>query len=317
MTEATGQSAGTGDPRQSTRLPVRAMLMLAGITLVWGTTYPAMKIAASEIPVFTFRGTIAVGAALIMFVLARLAGQSLRIPRGNRMGLVVAALFNTTGGHLLVAAATLFISAGQTALIMYTMPIWAFLIGIPILGERPTRKLLIGLLLGVSGIAVIAWQYDGDSWLSPGVLLVLGGAIAWGCGTVANKHIAWRMPMFVMTAWQFFIGGIPLCLVALLEIDAWHAVSTSALLAAAYIMGLPMIFGFWAFFRIIQMVPASVASLSVLAVPGVALLLGPLLVDEPITAIDLIAFALIAGALLTVLPLPNLRWMGLSRRGNR
>ena len=120
-----------------------------------------------------------------------------------------------------------------------------------------------------------------------------------------------------MTGWQFMIGGVPLCLLALFELDDLGPVSMKAVGAAVFVMVLPLIYGYWAFFRIIDMVPANVASLSVVAVPGVALLLGPLLVDEPITAIDFVAFALIAGALVTVLPLPSLQWLSLSRRGNR
>ena len=82
-------------------------------------------------PVLTFRGAIAVGAGLALLAVARFAGHSLRVPAGNRRGVILAGLYNVFGGHVMATLSTQLISSGQTALIMYTMPIWTFLIGIP------------------------------------------------------------------------------------------------------------------------------------------------------------------------------------------
>lgn len=317
MAEEANQPPQAESNPQLSRLPLKAVLLLVGVTLVWGATYPVMKIAAAEIPILTFRGLIAIGAGIVMLTAARLAGHSLHIPRDNRKGLMIASLYNTFGGHVMATVSTQLISAGQTALIMYTMPIWAFLIGIPLLGERPSRTLWLGLGFGILGIALIAAQDTSTTWISPGILIALVGAMAWAVGTVTNKSVDWKMPMSVMTGWQFMIGGVPLCLFAVFELDELGPVSIEAIGAALFVMILPLLFGYWAFFRIIEMVPANVASLSIVMVPGVSLLLGPLLVDEPITVVDLVAFALIAGALLTVLPLPGLRWIGRTRRGDR
>lgn len=316
MADETNQLPETESNQPLTRLPFKAVLLLVGVTLVWGAVYPVMKIAAAEIPILTFRGLIAIGAGIVMLTAARLAGHPLRIPRENRKGLFISSLYNTFGGHVLATISTQLISAGQTALIMYTMPIWTFLIGIFVLGERPSRTLWLGLALGIMGIGLIATQNTSASWLSPGILIALVGAISWAAGTVTTKSVNWMMPMSVMTGWQFMIGGVPLCFLAVFELDELSPVSIEAICAAVFVMVLPLLFGYWAFFRIIEMVPASVASLSIVAVPGVSLLLGPLLVDEPITIIDFFAFALIGGALLTVLPLPRLRQSGSPRRVN-
>jgi drug/metabolite transporter (DMT)-like permease len=289
--------------------------MLAGVTLGWGATDPIRKIAALEIPVFTFRGTIAIGAGVVMFVLARVAGHSLAIPPGNRVGLLVASLLNTGLTHCLATFGTLYISAGQTATILYTMPVWAFLIGIPVLGERPRPAHWLGLALGISGIALIGAQHADERLLSPGVLVALAGAISWAGGTIANKRVKWRMPMFVMTGWQFVIGGLPLLAIAVvLETDRIAPVSAEAFGAALFVMLLPLIFGYWAFFRIVDMVPANVAALSVVAVPGVSFALGRVLLDETVSTTDMVAFALIVGALATVLPKPARRRNGTGAR---
>lgn len=307
MAEHADQQTTSGPEGPLTRLPVSAVLILLGLTLVWGSTYPAMKIAGSEIPLFTFRGSIATCAGAIMLLMAKLGGHSLAVPAENRKGLLIACFLNTAGIHVFTTLGTLHISAGQTALIVYTMPLWAFLIAIPVLRERPARAHWLGLLLGLSGIGVIAAQHTGTTWIAPGILAALCAAIAWAGGTIANKQIDWKMPLMTMAAWQLFLGGLGMAILALFELDTLEPVSMRAVAAATYMIFLPLIYGYWAFFRITQMAPASVASLSVVAVPGVSLALGPFLVGEPITTQDMIAFALIAGALLTVLPLPRLR----------
>ena len=229
MVDGTGRAPTTDTGPQPTRLPWSAVLLLIVLTLVWGGTFPAMKIAASEIPVLTFRGGIAVGAGLTLLAVARFAGLSLRVPAGNRRGLIIAGVYNVFGAHVLATLSTQVISSGQTALIMYTMPIWTFLISIFVLGERPPRALWIGLALGISGITLIGVQHTDDSWIASGILLALVGASAWACGTVVNKSVTWRMPLSVMTGWQFLIGGVPTCLFALLELDQLAPVSTKAL----------------------------------------------------------------------------------------
>ena len=263
-----------------------------------------MKIAALEMPLFTFRGWSAVVPGLILLVMARLSGDRLSVPIESRLPLAVAAFCTVTITHLLTTVSTLYMASGQTSIMLYTMPVWAFLIGIPVLGERPTWGHWVGVLLGLGGV-ILLWLQTAGGGVSLGVLIGVIASISWAAGTIAAKRAVGGMAPIVLTGWIFTIGGVPLCLVGLGEIDQFRPVSAAAAWSAVFVaMGTNFI-GFLAFYHIVRLVPATVASLSVLAVPGVAFASGFLLLDEAMTVTDVVAFGLIAAALTTVLPKPS------------
>ena len=64
-------------PDRNSRL---GLLLLAGLTLFWGANWPAMKIALADFPVWTFRAICLVFGGLGLLLIARLSGQTLRLP---------------------------------------------------------------------------------------------------------------------------------------------------------------------------------------------------------------------------------------------
>ncbi len=306
MTGATSSSAAAARHSAPTRLSARALVLLAFIVLLWGASYPTMKAAALEIPVLTFRGWAAVAPGLVLLAFARASGHPLRVPRAHRLGVVLTGFFTVTLTHALTNFSTLHIAAGQTSIMIYTMPLWAFIIGIPALGERPTRGHWAGLALGTGGMALL-WLQTAGGGISPGVLIGLAAAVSWACGTIAAKSVSGHVPPLVLTGWMFVTGGIPLCLMGLAEIGRIGPVSPVALLSALFVAFGCNLVGFLGFFVLIRQVPAIVASLSVVAVPGVAFAGGLIMLGEAMTALDALAFALLAGALVTVLPRPAMK----------
>jgi drug/metabolite transporter (DMT)-like permease len=298
--------ATEAEPSAPSRLPASALLLLVLVIVMWGASYPTMKAAALEIPLVTFRGWSALIPALIMLALARAMGHTLRVPRACWLELALTGICTVTFTHTLTTMSTLYIASGQTSLMLYTMPIWVAIISIPVLGERPTRAHWLGVSLGVGGI-VLLWSQTADGGFSIGVFLGLISAITWSIGTIAAKSVSGRLPSMVMTGWSFLIGALPLCLYGLTEIDQLGPVSPRALWSAVFLTFGANFLGFLAFFHIIRLVPAVVASLSILAVPGVSFAVGVFLVDEVMTLTDVVAFVLIAGALTTVLPKPSLK----------
>ena len=302
MTGSTSSAVAARQPAP-TRLSARALVLLVFVVLLWGASYPTMKAAALEIPILTFRGWAAVAPGLVLLALARAGGHPLHVPRPHRPSVILTGFFTVTLTHTLTNFSTLHIAAGQTSIMLYTMPLWAFIIGIPVLGERPTHGHWAGLALGTGGMTLL-WLQTAGGGISPGVLIGLAGAVSWACGTIAAKSASGHVSPLVLTGWMFVIGGIPLCLMGLAEIDRIGPVSPIALLSALFVVFGCNLVGFLGFFVLIKQVPAIVASLSVLAVPGVAFAGGLVMLGEAMTVLDALAFALLAGALITVLPRP-------------
>ena len=73
-------------------LPLRAVLMLGVLSLVWGTVWPLIPVVVGSISVWTFRAVTMLSSALLLLWLARLRGQSIRVPREYWGRLVASAL---------------------------------------------------------------------------------------------------------------------------------------------------------------------------------------------------------------------------------
>ena len=125
-------------------LPARSLLLLIFIVLMWGASYPAMKTAALEIPIFLFRGWTAVLPALLMLIIAAIMKQPLSIPKGCWSGIILTGVCTVTFTHTMTTFSTLFMPSGRTSILLYTMPIWAAVIAIPVLGERPHKGQWLG-----------------------------------------------------------------------------------------------------------------------------------------------------------------------------
>ena len=288
------------------RLPARALLMLAVMTLVWGGAWPIMKIGLNEIPIFSYRTAAVLLSATTAFALAKARGASLRVPREVRLPLITAGLLFQGALAYFTSVALTLISSGHAVIIGYTMPLWVVLLGIPFLGERPTALRWVGLALGMGGVALLAsrgMELFADAPL--GVAAQLAGAIAWAVAVIITKKVRWRMPMDVVLGWQCLFGGIPLAILAIPELPTLQPVSWMAISAVFYLGICARGLGNCVWFRIIDMVPAGVAGISSLAVPTVGLIFGAVLLNEVIGAIEITALLLVLGALMTVVTLPS------------
>lgn len=282
----------------------QGLLLAALLSLAWGLFWPVMKMALGGLPLFTFRIFTAWAGAAGLFLLARMAGQSLAVPPGRFAALLIASFFNVTAWFYLSALGVMLMPAGRASLLAYTMPLWAFLLSLLWLGERASLRRLVGLALGLGGIAVLAGEdllVFGQAPL--GALTMLGAAITYGVGTVYQKRIAWEMPVLSLAGWQLFIGGAPLAVAA--AFDDWGQLLQApalALVAAAYVVLIGVIFGMYAWFKIIALLPIGLSSIATLFVPVIGVGSSALLLGEPFGLAEVTAAVLIVGALASTLP---------------
>ena len=281
----------------------RAIVLVILLTLIWGLFWPIMKVALAEIPIFSYRALGAGLGAAGMFALAKFDGLSLKVAPSDRWPLVFAGLLNVTGWFWLSAVGVSLMPAGRAALLAYTWPLWAFLIAMPVLGDRPTLGRVLGLLLGLGGIGVLASGSLQDIVRAPaGAAAIIAAAVVYAGGTVLQKRVAWRTPVLTLCAWQLLAGTVPLLFGALLDIRQVHAVSGAAWAATAYTIIFGVIFGYYAWFKVIGMLSVATLSLSTLLVPVIGVLSSALLLGERLGAREVLAMVLIAGALTTVRP---------------
>jgi drug/metabolite transporter (DMT)-like permease len=298
-------AVGTGGTaRGEAAMPPLALGLLLAVTLLWGANWPAMKVALQEIPPWTFRTMSLSASGLTLLALTRLVGDSIRIPEGRLWPLVRLAMVNVTGWHLGTAFGLLHIGSGRAAILGFTMPVWASLLAVPLLGERLSGRRLGALALGALTVLVlVAPELDRLGAEPLGAFLVLLASFSWALGTVLIKTVEWRMPVMALTGWQILIGLVPILLGWLL-LEPWPdlgMVSPAAWAGFLYTTFVAMVFCFCAFIKIVTLVPAGVAAISTLAIPIVGLFSGALLLGEPVGLPEVIALLLVVLAMSLVL----------------
>lgn len=271
-------------------------MLLALLSLFWGLAWPAMKIVLGEIRPWTFRAICLAAGGAGLLALARAGGAALRVPAGDLTPLIITSLINITGWHILSAYGLSMLHAGRAAIIAYSMPLWAILLSRLVLKERITSTRLWALAIGSTGLALLLGPDMQAVGATPlGALMMLGAAVCWAAGTVLVKFFKWHMPGTLVMGWQLLIGGMPIIVGAIL-IDPGTtiaAVSWKAIAALMFVVALPTIFCHWAFFMVVQIFPANVAALSTLGIPVIGVFSSALILEEPMTATELIALFLV------------------------
>lgn len=279
------------------------LALLGLLALGWGFNWPIMKFVLREVPPLTFRSVCLLVGGVGMLLIARLAGQSIAVPRRYWSRLLMLTGCNTFGWNVLVIYGIALLPSGRAALLGYTMPLWSMLLAVWLLHERLTAERIFALFLGLAGVAVL--MSDEIAQLSGalvGVALMLAAAFLWGLGVVLLKRFALPIPTLVLTGWTILIAGVPITLAALiLEHSQWRPIGFYSALAVLYNIFVAFMFCYWAWNRIVLMVPVAVSSLSSLITPIIGVLSGVWLLHEPLTWRELAAGAFILGAIALVL----------------
>ncbi len=285
--------------------------LLLTLAIFWGVNWPAMKFAVLELPPWVFRvACVYIGAAGLFAIAWRLR-LDCRVPPGRLRQLAIAGFLNVTIWHVSTAYGLQHVEAGRAALIAFTMPMWVSLFGALFLGEAFDRRRAAALAFGGAGLLLLAWPAFAGLIDRPiGLALMLAAATGWASGTVYTKRANFRMPVVASTAWQLTLGGVPL-IAGLIWFDLsghlWPAqgLTLQGWLGFGYAATVPMIYCHWAWFRALDIMPAPVAALGLLAVPVVGVASSAWLTGERFAALDYAAMAAIMVALFLALRPPK------------
>jgi drug/metabolite transporter (DMT)-like permease len=283
-----------------------AFVPIAILTLVWGCNWPVLKLGVTELAPLTFRAMTLPFAAAGMLLVAKLSGDRIGVPRDWWGRVVVLAFFNIAGWNGFVLFGVQQLPAGRSAIIAYTMPIWATLIAMAVLHEPLNRRKIVGLLLGTLGMAVLLGDDIRHIRSTPvGAFMILIAAILWACGTVLLRK--WKPPIAqnALSGWMMLAGWAPLAVMApffethpasyLLHLSGatWFAILYNIFLAGTL--------AHWAFFTLARTLPVVVSSMSSLPVPIVGVFAGMLVLGERPGPSEWAALALVVAAMITVL----------------
>jgi drug/metabolite transporter (DMT)-like permease len=289
----------------SARLPSReyGVVMLIGVALGWGLNWPAMKLIVGEVPPWQFRAVTGVAGGALLFVLARLLTERLAVPRAQWLPLAAAAALNVTSWFVLIAYGVKLMASGHAAILGFTMPIWAALIGMVALGERMTTRRFVSLAMGAAGVAVLLSQNFAAIGASPlGAFITLLGAFNWAIGVHIQKRVRWAIEPLALAAWQVSLGSIPIVAIALVaEPFVYHQASWPVLGASLYLVLFAIAFCYYAWFTAVRIFPTHISAIGSLLVPIVGVASSSLFLGEPFGWREAAALVLVVGAVALVL----------------
>jgi len=287
-------------------IPPRALILLAILTLVWGTNWPLFPFAVREVSVWTFRAVALSLAGVTLLAVARARGQSLVIPRSQWLTVCTATFFYLVVWNIASTYSAILIPSGQSAVLGFTMPLWAALIAWAVLGERLTRRLGLAVLLGGAAVTLLMVPSLSSYAQAPlGFALGLLAGLGWAIGTLILKRSQVRVPATVLTGWQLLITAVPVTVGAFVFGDGhWFMPSWQSIAVIGYIALVPMCIGNVCWFAIVGMLPTNVAGLSSIMVPVVAMVSGALVHGEPLGPLQWLAMACCAAALALALLKP-------------
>src|SRR3954449_10866883 len=265
------------------------------MSIIWGIPYLMIKVAVEgvSVPVLVLART-AVGAAVLLPL--AFSRQTLTIVRNHWKALLGFAFFEIIAAWWLLSDAERQLTSSMTGLLIAAAPIVAAILDRFTGGERLGYKRIIGLAVGISGVAVLAGPHIGGSaWPIIEVLMVATCyAIA---PLIAARHLA-DVPALPMTATCL---GFAALVYAAPAAATWptEMPSSRVLLALGGLAVICTALAFIVFFALIREIGAARALVFTYVTPAVALLAGVVVLNEPLTAWNVAALVLIlAGCVL-------------------
>jgi len=270
------------------------LLFLVLVSAGWGFNWVVMKNLIHQWPPLISRGSAGIVGALGLMVIATISGQSLKLEAQYWPRLIRAALLNVTAWMGIGGITLIWLTAGEAAIVAYTMPAWAALFAYLILGEKFTWMKALALVLGIFGVIILFSGHSlsfgaGKFW---GIAAALCAAIGFAIGTVLMKRAPLPMPPIASTGWQLLLGCIPMIVAGLIfeqarlgDLDAlgWASLAWFGFitLGACYL--------FW--FAALRRLPAGVAAIGTFLVPVIGVIAGALVLGEPFGWREIVALA--------------------------
>lgn len=279
-----------------------AVAMMVMLTFSWGLNQVAIKVSnVGYNPVFTVVVRSALAGLLVFLWCCWRAIPLFRRDGTLLPGIAVGALFGLE--FVLMFVGLDYTSAARSALMINTMPFWVLIGGHFLLGERFTLVKLGGLAVAFGGVALIF--SDELSLPGPkaivGDMLCLAAGVLWAAITLivkatrlsqasAEKTLLYQLAVSALVVAPF----VPFAGPALRDVTA--IATASVVFQAAYVVAFTFVLWFW----LMRRYPASGLSSFAFLTPAFGVILGGLLLGEPLSPRIFAALALIAVGLLLV-----------------
>ena len=266
----------------------RVYLAYAIVSIVWGSTYLAIRVGVQEMPPFWMAGTRFLVAGMIIGAYALLKGH--RLPSDLRTwGWLV------LSGMLILGVAVggmfwaeQYLDSGLAALLACLSPLLMALYGsLGREGDRLTLLLVGGLVIGLLGVGILvdpAWTTGAGRFSLYAVLVIIVGGNAWSGGSVMAKRTLKEVSPLVSSAIHSLAGAAFLLILDIIFYGgSWPSASPWAWISLGYLTLFGSVIAYSSYVSLLtHMAPAKAGTFTYIN-PVVAVFLGWLVLDEAVS----------------------------------
>lgn len=287
----------------SSTMDRQSWLLLIILSVLWGGSFFFAGLALRELPPMTVALARVGLAAALIYPVFKLQGGTLPTTVSGWKPFIVMGLFNNIIPFSLIFAGQVRISSGLASVLNATTPLFTVLVLASFGDERLIARRVVGVLIGLYGVYILR---DPDHVQSTsqiiGMLFCLGGALSYGFGGLWGRRQFNNVPPLTTSTCQLISSSIIMIFIAAAVDQPWR-LPMPGLTTWAALFGLAALstaLAYIIFFRILARAGASNVMLVTLLIPVTAILLGVLVLGEPLSMRDIAGALVIAASLLVI-----------------
>lgn len=278
----------------------KLVLAIITVALVWGTTFLGIRIAVETIPPWFVAGLRQFLAGLILLFMLLFSKNLKWIGWKNYGNQIILATLMLVIANGMTTVAEKNLTSSLASLISSTSPLVVFVLSIIFSMQKFSIRGLLGVLLGFSGILLIF--KDGLEELLNleyrlGIIFMFVAIFGWAFGTIFSKKINHNQPQktSLNLFYQFTYAGIVQIIFGFIftdqiDVSSW---SIKSMFATAYLAIFGSVIAFFAFHTALKKITASQISILSYVNTIIAIFLGWLILNEPISLTFIMATVLI------------------------
>jgi len=255
------------------------LLFYSSVVLIWGTTWFAILFQLGEVdPLISIIYRFAI-AAIILMIYCLAAGRSMRFSFRNHLYMALMGVLLFALNYWLFYVAELYLASGLVAVVFSTMVVWNILFGVFFIGTPIRPKVIIGAVMGLTGICLVFWLELASFELSDkgvlGLLLSLAATVSASLGNITSARNQMEgIPVVQANAWGMTYGTVLMIMVALLTGKEFTFQFTFPYIFSLFYLALfGSVFAFGMYLTLIGRIGADRAAYITLLFPIVALAL--------------------------------------------
>jgi len=288
----------------------KALVAYLVVCVFWGSTYLAIRVGVGVLPPFLFAGLRFLIAGLLLLTLVLALGDTLPKRLVDWRTQAIVGVLLLAGGNAFVVWSEQYVASGIASIFVVTVAMWTALFDALIPGGSGDLnwRVIAGLMLGFLGTLLLVGATPAEILAADkrGPIALTFASASWALGSVYAKRHPTQASPYMGAAFQMIVGGGAVAIVGTLlgEWQSWH-LTGRAIGAIAYLVVFGSILGYSAYSYALRHASATIVGTYAYVNPVIAVLLGWLLLHEPIQARTFIAMGMILVAVV---------WIQLSHR---